>query len=305
MVPLLAVCLERFALVYPRAEGTLEGRLRSCTRSQPSDNLSLVLGAARGLLALHSRGFVHRDVKSANIFLFATGVDGCSQRAQLGDYGQALKLPSSSRHASLVGTPAYMDPEAIAAGFCTFSSDIFSFGVVMLEVLLGRSVTELRQDARPLWNQFNEALCTLQNGKVSALRSALAFIQNAGANSDWSLQTMEILASLVMECISQDSTAVKPHASAVVEHLEMAGAAQASPQLVGYGAVRTCTICFEQEINARLQPCCHAVTCSSCAPLFLQSDCPLCRCFVENFEIGHFESTYVPEVPAERSAGGE
>merc|ERR1719326_2385667 len=116
----------------------------------------MLLGAAQGLLALHRRGFIHRDIKSANIFIFADEDSG-QPIARLGDYGSVLDTshPSPSICQQLVGTASYLDPEAIACGHCSWSSDVFSFGVVMLEVLLCRSVTEASPGSRPLWRQLN------------------------------------------------------------------------------------------------------------------------------------------------------
>ncbi len=96
-----------------------------------------VLGdVACGLAAVHRAGFVHRDVKPANLLL---GSDGA---VRLGDFGVAsvarLAGPEASG-ASVPGTLAYAAPE-IVLGRCTGScaADLFSLGVTLVELLLGR-----------------------------------------------------------------------------------------------------------------------------------------------------------------------
>ncbi|XP_067357490.1 interleukin-1 receptor-associated kinase 4 isoform X2 [Channa argus] len=91
-------------------------------------------GSARGLEYLHCYHHIHRDVKSANILLDETFV------AKISDFGLTR---ASAKHTSttmmterIVGTRAYMAPEALR-GEITPKSDVFSFGVVLLEILSG------------------------------------------------------------------------------------------------------------------------------------------------------------------------
>jgi predicted Ser/Thr protein kinase len=91
---------------------------------------------ARGLEHVHGRGFVHRDVKPANILLSKSGevklVDfGIAQGERLTDVEEA---PASSE-ASAFGTPAYMSPEQILGEFVDARSDLFSLGIVLYEMI--------------------------------------------------------------------------------------------------------------------------------------------------------------------------
>ncbi|XP_034443842.1 interleukin-1 receptor-associated kinase 4 isoform X2 [Hippoglossus hippoglossus] len=119
------------------ANGSLLDRLACLNDSPPlswQQRCVIAEGTARGLEYLHSNHHVHRDVKSANILLDDNLV------AKISDFGLTR---ASAKHTSttmmterIVGTRAYMAPEALR-GEITPKSDVFSFGVVLLEILSG------------------------------------------------------------------------------------------------------------------------------------------------------------------------
>uniref|UniRef100_A0A0K8TMR2 non-specific serine/threonine protein kinase n=1 Tax=Tabanus bromius TaxID=304241 RepID=A0A0K8TMR2_TABBR len=84
-----------------------------------------------GLNYIHSRKIVHHDIKPSNIFI-ATRND--YSVVKVGDFGLACPL-QSNRHGSSLGTPMYAAPEQLN-GQCTSKSDIYSLGIVLLELLL-------------------------------------------------------------------------------------------------------------------------------------------------------------------------
>ncbi|XP_038136360.1 interleukin-1 receptor-associated kinase 4 [Cyprinodon tularosa] len=129
---------QQLCIVYAyMANGSLLDRLACLDGSLPlswRQRCLIAEGAARGLEYLHSNHHVHRDVKSANILLDENFV------AKISDFGLTR---ASAKHTSttmtterIVGTRAYMAPEALR-GQITPKSDVFSFGVVLLEILSG------------------------------------------------------------------------------------------------------------------------------------------------------------------------
>jgi serine/threonine protein kinase/Flp pilus assembly protein TadD len=121
------------------------GTLRDWRQAQPrtwQEVMNLLIGVADGLAAAHDAGIVHRDVKPENIVVSRSGY------AKLADFGLAKfnaaaagaqTSPATDTGAGVVvGTRAYMSPEQAAAAVVDARSDVFSFGIVLHEMLSGR-----------------------------------------------------------------------------------------------------------------------------------------------------------------------
>jgi len=103
---------------------------------------------SEGLAAAHEAGLVHRDLKPENI---KVSIDGF---AKILDFGLAKRVAPRARSGlsfeamtetspgMVVGTPAYMSPEQASGGRAEFSSDQFSFGAILYEMLTGRRAFE-------------------------------------------------------------------------------------------------------------------------------------------------------------------
>jgi len=93
-------------------------------------------GIAAGLDALHAEGIVHRDLKPSNVIL--RRLKNGTLRPVITDFGLAdadYLRPAASAH--ILGSPDYMAPEQFRGNSVTKAADIFSFGVILFEMLTG------------------------------------------------------------------------------------------------------------------------------------------------------------------------
>ncbi|RLN18535.1 serine/threonine-protein kinase BRI1-like 2 [Panicum miliaceum] len=146
LVPLLGYCKigEERLLVYEyMSHGSLEDALHGRALRLPwARRKRVARGAARGLCFLHHNcipHIIHRDMKSSNVLL-----DG-DMEARVADFGMARLISALDTHLSvstLAGTPGYVPPEYYQSFRCTAKGDVYSLGVVFLELLTGRRPTD-------------------------------------------------------------------------------------------------------------------------------------------------------------------
>uniref|UniRef100_M4CM82 Protein kinase domain-containing protein n=1 Tax=Brassica campestris TaxID=3711 RepID=M4CM82_BRACM len=103
--------------------------------------VNIIIGAAKGVAYLHhdcSPRIIHRDIKSSNILL-----DG-NLEARVSDFGLAKLLEDEESHITTIvaGTFGYLAPEYMQSGRATEKTDVYSFGVLILEVLSGKLPTD-------------------------------------------------------------------------------------------------------------------------------------------------------------------
>eukprot|EP00253_Pinus_taeda_P032257 PITA_32257 len=125
------------------------------------NRLNIIVGTARGLAYLHGESnvrIIHRDIKCANILL------DDRLHPKIADFGLARFFPESRTHVStrVGGTIGYTAPEYAVHGQLTEKADIYSYGIVVLEIVSGRKCVDARLPA-PLqlllewaWNQFEQ-----------------------------------------------------------------------------------------------------------------------------------------------------
>jgi eukaryotic-like serine/threonine-protein kinase len=105
--------------------------------------LDLLTGVADGLAAAHGAGILHRDIKPANILVAQNGYAkladfGLAKLAETAEPSSASSGDDSTRPGLIVGTVAYMSPEQASGKKLDARSDIFSFGVLLYELLAGK-----------------------------------------------------------------------------------------------------------------------------------------------------------------------
>ncbi|KAJ4980919.1 hypothetical protein NE237_031756 [Protea cynaroides] len=145
LVELLGCCIQgnNRILVYEYVENNsldqaLLGPKSKTIKLDWSKRSAICIGTARGLAFLHEGlepHIVHRDIKASNILLDKDFVP------KIGDFGLAKLFPENITHIStqIAGTRGYLAPEYARRGQLTKKADVYSFGILMLEIVSGRS----------------------------------------------------------------------------------------------------------------------------------------------------------------------
>jgi Tol biopolymer transport system component len=160
--------------------GTLEDWAAATRRRTWRQSVELLVGVADALAAAHAAGVLHRDVKPGNILIGSNGY------AKLADFGLAKLIDRGAREGGrradaarvtgagvVVGTVAYMSPEQATGQPLDARSDIFSFGIVLYELLAGRRPFEAANDIGILNAIAHTAPPPLPDSVPEPLRSAV------------------------------------------------------------------------------------------------------------------------------------
>ncbi|XP_019187953.1 PREDICTED: receptor protein kinase TMK1-like [Ipomoea nil] len=159
--------------------------------------LNIALDVARGMEYLHTlahQSFIHRDLKSSNILL------GDDFRAKVSDFGLVKLAPdgATSVVTRLAGTFGYLAPEYAVTGKVTTKADVFSFGVVLMELLTG--LMALDQD-RPEESQYLVAWFWNVNSRKDGLFAAIDAALDAKQETFESIST---IAELACHCTARE-----------------------------------------------------------------------------------------------------
>ncbi|AQK67749.1 Helicase protein MOM1 [Zea mays] len=245
VVPLLGYCsesqgrqLERLLVFECMANGNLRDCLDLKRGRKPMDwqtRVSVALGAARGLEYLHEAAaprILHRDIKSTNILLddkFRAKVV-CSvtpgwclalllKLLEITDLGMAKCLMNdgvtscSSSPARMLGTFGYFAPEYAIVGKASLKSDVFSFGVVVLELITGRQPIHKSSSTRA-----DESLVLWATSRLRDSGLVVTELPDPTLQGKFPAEEMQIMAHLARECLQWDPEA-RPTMTEVVHIL--------------------------------------------------------------------------------------
>ncbi|RLM86726.1 receptor-like protein kinase BRI1-like 3 [Panicum miliaceum] len=145
LVPLLGYCKigdERLLVYEYMKHGSLDvvlhDKAKASVKLDWAARKKIAIGSARGLAFLHHScipHIIHRDMKSSNVLLDS------NLEARVSDFGMARLMNALDTHLSvstLAGTPGYVPPEYYQSFRCTTKGDVYSYGVVLLELLSGK-----------------------------------------------------------------------------------------------------------------------------------------------------------------------
>lgn len=120
--------------------GTLRHVLTSQGPLPAAEALILAAQIFDGLAEAHQHTVTHRDIKPDNVLLSQPWAPGDDNTVQVTDFGIASVVSARQRQTSgMLGTPQYMAPEIISHGHATSAADIYSTGIVLYELLSGRT----------------------------------------------------------------------------------------------------------------------------------------------------------------------
>ena len=200
-------------------KGSLDGILNSNINLPQSKRYIILFGIAEGMKYLHSIGITHRDLKPGNIVL------DDNFYPYISDFG-ASKLSNSQQEQismeSLVGTPLYMAPEIFANNQYSYKIDVYSFSLIMYELITGRPPKFTKQ------NKFKDIVKAVREGK----RPDLTIIND------------EEVKSFISKCWSSDPSE-RPEFSQIVEELKTEKYFQLMN--VNFNDVKECIQLFEEQ----------------------------------------------------------
>ncbi|CAN1222882.1 Probable receptor-like serine/threonine-protein kinase At5g57670 [Linum grandiflorum] len=208
---LVGCCIENgLYLVFSFSQnGNLSSALHGDLDSEVLDwetRYRIVLGVARGLHYLHKcckRRIIHRDIKASNVLL------GPDYEPQITDFGLAKWLPNKWTHHAVIpieGTFGYLAPEYFMHGIVDEKTDVFAFGVLLLEIISGRRPVDSSMQNLLLW-----AKPLMESGNVAELADS----KLEGRFEEYQMHRVVLTASY---CVRQ-SAAWRPSMTEVLELL--------------------------------------------------------------------------------------
>ncbi|GJW52442.1 kinase-like domain, phloem protein 2-like protein [Tanacetum coccineum] len=237
IISLLGFCYEgngAMILVYEHAsKGSLESYLGSSdkmTNLTWVERLNICLDIAHGLNYIHNntdhgkQKMIHRDIKSDNILL------GDNWKAKIADFGLSKFHPADQATCTIytnmiAGTYVYLDPEYQEYGRLNKKSDIYSFGVVLLEILTGRLAydsvyTKVNEKGiAPIARDHFEkgTIMEIVDHKIKEETDEHVFSLSKGPNKE----SLDIFLEIAFRCVAE-TQAQRPTIEVVIKELKKA-----------------------------------------------------------------------------------
>ncbi|KAK9084006.1 hypothetical protein Scep_030477 [Stephania cephalantha] len=212
-----------FLLVYEyMAKGSLENHLfqKGAEPLSWDTRLKIAIGVARGLAFLHTseKQVIYRYFKASNILLDR------DFNAKVLDFGLAKNGPVASSHVAtrVMGTFGYAAPEYVATGHLYVKSDVYGFGVVLLEML---SVLRAVDPTRPSGQRNRVVWLKPSLGKLRKLKE----IMDPKFGEEYPIKGAVLAAKLTLNCLGPDFRKC-PSMREVVEALEQIQAINEKPK---------------------------------------------------------------------------
>uniref|UniRef100_A0A5B6ZT85 Putative receptor-like serine/threonine-protein kinase ALE2 isoform X1 n=1 Tax=Davidia involucrata TaxID=16924 RepID=A0A5B6ZT85_DAVIN len=219
LVKLIGICIEEHTrcLVYEVVpNGSVESHLHGADKRKGhldwDARLKIALGSARGLAYLHEDSnprVIHRDFKASNVLL----EDDFTPKVS--DFGLAREATEGSHHIStrVMGTFGYVAPEYAMTGHLLVKSDVYSYGVVLLELLSGRKPVDMSQPPG------QENLVTWARPLLTS-REGLARLVDPSLAGNYDFNDMAKVAAIASMCVHPDVTH-RPFMGEVVQALKL------------------------------------------------------------------------------------
>ncbi|PQP93333.1 putative leucine-rich repeat receptor-like serine/threonine-protein kinase [Prunus yedoensis var. nudiflora] len=223
LVKLHGCCIEgnQLLLVYEYMENNslaraLFGPEESQLKLDWPTRHKICVGIARGLAYLHEESrlkVVHRDIKGTNVLLDK------NLTPKISDFGLAKLDEEDNTHIStrIAGTYGYMAPEYAMRGYLTDKADVYSFGILVLEIASGRNNTSYRSK--------EESFYLLDWAHLLKEQGNLMDLVDPRLGSDFNKEAMMRTINVALLCCNATST-IRPTMSSVVSMLEGRAAVQ-------------------------------------------------------------------------------
>ncbi|XP_028799174.1 cold-responsive protein kinase 1-like [Neltuma alba] len=197
--------LDKF--LFGRNKGSLQWKQR----------YDVILGIARGLAYLHEEfhvRIIHRDIKTNNILL------DDELQPKIADFGLAKLLPQDKSHLNtrVAGTLGYTAPEYAIHGQLLEKADVYSYGVVILEVISGQKSTELRLD-----NNDEGAFLLQKAWKLYEIDRHLELVDNTLDPNAYDAEEVKRIIEIGLLCIqaSADRRPIMPEIVVLLQNKDL------------------------------------------------------------------------------------